>query len=85
MSKLIGIALIIGLFFVGSASAQTDEVETEYEYDEDKAIQLCESEADKLNLEGDSREAHIDECIYTNSETTEELEESQESTSTLDG
>lgn len=84
MNKLIRAGLISTLFFIGSLAAQTNEVETDYEYEEDKIFERCENEANKLNLEGDALEAHIDECIYASSETIEEFEEGEEVAPTED-
>ena len=83
MNKLITTGLISTLFFISNVNAQTNDVETGNEYDEDKIFQACENEANRLNLEGEALELHIDDCIYANSEVIEEFDENEESTPTV--
>lgn len=83
MNKLITTGLISTLFFISYVSAQTNDIETHNEYDEDKIFQDCENEANRLNLEGEELEVHIDDCVYANSEAIEELDENEESTPTV--
>ena len=84
MNKLTATALMSTLFFIGNVTAQTNDIATDDEYDEDKIFVACENEANKLNLEGEALELHIDDCLYENSEAIEEFDENEGSTPTVD-